>query len=78
MSFVRPLSLARRVAGSSPVAVAALIVANLVPLAGVLLFGWDVMTILVLYWIENGIVGLSTWHGWRWPRPPRRAMAGAS
>lgn len=45
-------------AGSSPVAVAALIVANLVPLVGVLLFGWDVMTILVLYWIENGIVGL--------------------
>lgn len=58
MSLVEPITIARRVAGSSPVAVGALVLANLVPLAGVLFFGWDVMTILVLYWLENGIVGL--------------------
>lgn len=35
-----------------------LVVANLVPIAGVLFLGWDVAAILVLYWLENGIVGL--------------------
>ena len=44
--------------GSSYAAVAALILANLVPLAGVLWFGWDVWGILIIYWLENGIVGL--------------------
>jgi hypothetical protein len=44
--------------GSSVGAVVALILANVVPLAGVLWFGWSVWTILVIYWLENGIVGL--------------------
>jgi len=44
--------------GSSHGAVATLIVANLVPLAGVLWFGWDVWAILIIYWLENGIVGV--------------------
>jgi hypothetical protein len=44
--------------GSSYVAVAALILANLVPLVGVLWFGWDVWGILIIYWLENGIYGL--------------------
>ena len=44
--------------GSSYAAVAALIVANLVPLVGVLWFGWDVWGILIIYWLENGIYGL--------------------
>jgi hypothetical protein len=44
--------------GSSYGAVAALVVANLVPLVGVLWFGWDVWGILIIYWLENGIVGL--------------------
>jgi hypothetical protein len=35
----------------------ALIVANAIPLVGVLFFGWSLITILVLYWLENGIVG---------------------
>jgi len=42
---------------SSALAAAVLVVANLVPLAGVLWWGWDVLTILALYWVENGIVG---------------------
>ncbi len=44
--------------GSSYGAVVALIAANLVPLFGVLWFGWDVWGILIIYWLENGIVGL--------------------
>jgi hypothetical protein len=43
---------------SSVAAIAALVVANLVPLAGVVFWGWDLWTILALYWAENGIVGL--------------------
>ncbi len=44
--------------GSSAGAVAALVVANAIPLAGVLFLGWNVWTILIVYWIENGIVGV--------------------
>jgi hypothetical protein len=44
--------------GSSYGALVALIVANLVPLAGVLFLGWSVWQILIIYWIENGIVGV--------------------
>ncbi|MEO8228798.1 MAG: DUF6498-containing protein [Chloroflexota bacterium] len=38
-------------------AAGALIVANMVPLVGVLFFGWNVWTILIVYWLENGVVG---------------------
>ncbi len=34
-----------------------LVAFNLVPLVGVLFWGWSVATILVLYWAENGIIG---------------------
>ena len=44
--------------GSSVGALVALIVANAIPLLGVLFFGWDVWTILIVYWLENGIVGV--------------------
>jgi MFS family permease len=37
-----------------------LVAANVIPLAGVLFFGWSLWTILTLYWVENGIVGLWT------------------
>jgi hypothetical protein len=43
--------------GSSYGALVALIVANLIPLAGVLFLGWSVWQILIVYWLENGIVG---------------------
>src|SRR5439155_16650105 len=35
----------------------ALVAANLVPLAGVLFFGWSVFATLLLFWLENAIVG---------------------
>jgi hypothetical protein len=37
--------------------VIALIAANLVPLAGVLWFGWEVFPLMFLFWSENVIVG---------------------
>jgi hypothetical protein len=36
----------------------ALTVANLVPLFGVVFLGWDAAAIVLLYWIENLIIGL--------------------
>jgi Family of unknown function (DUF6498) len=44
--------------GSSAAAAVLLVLGNLVPLAGVVWWGWDVWTILVLYWVENGVIGL--------------------
>jgi hypothetical protein len=38
----------------------ALVAANAIPLLGVMFFGWSLWTILVLYWVENGIVGFWT------------------
>jgi hypothetical protein len=43
--------------GSSVGALVALVIANLVPLIGVLFLGWGVWNILIIYWLENGIVG---------------------
>jgi len=37
-----------------------LIATNLIPLYGVFFLGWSVFPILLLYWIENAINGLST------------------
>lgn len=42
---------------SSSAAVVALVIANLIPLAGALFLGWNVWMILVVYWLENGVVG---------------------
>jgi len=36
-----------------------LLCANVVPLIGVLFFDWDLQTVMLLYWIENLIVGLT-------------------
>jgi heme exporter protein D len=46
-------------AGSKTLALTttALIIANLVPLAGVVFFGWTVFDILLLFWAENLIIG---------------------
>ncbi len=41
----------------SNVSVWTLLVANLFPLVGVFLWGWDIYTLMVLYWSESAIVG---------------------
>ena len=38
----------------------ALVTANLIPLAGVVLLGWDVSYLLLLYWLENLVIGGAT------------------
>ena len=38
----------------------ALVMANCVPLAGVLLFGWDLGDLMVLYWLESGVIAFYT------------------
>ena len=49
----------RSASGSAHIALLLLVAANVLPLIGVTLFAWDVTTILVLYWVENGIVGVT-------------------
>ena len=34
-----------------------LVLANMIPLFGIFVFGWDAVTILVLYWLESVIIG---------------------
>ncbi|HKU45239.1 MAG TPA: DUF6498-containing protein [Burkholderiales bacterium] len=41
-----------------PISVWVLLAANLVPLAGVLLWGWDVFALLLLFWMENVVIGV--------------------
>lgn len=48
----------RRLDAASRTSVVALVAANAIPIVGVLFLGWSLMTVLILYWIENGIVGL--------------------
>lgn len=38
----------------------ALVAANCVPLFGVLFFGWDLGEIMVLYWVESGVIAFYT------------------
>lgn len=39
------------------ISIGSLFVSNLIPLIGMLFFGWSVSTILILYWSENVIIG---------------------
>ena len=41
-----------------PVSAWVLVAANLVPLAGVLLWGWDAFALIALFWMENVIIGV--------------------
>ena len=43
--------------GTSTVSIVALIVSNLVPLFGVLLLDWSLHMIIIMFWIESGIIG---------------------
>jgi hypothetical protein len=41
-----------------PVSAWVLVAANLVPLAGVLFWGWDAFALIALFWMENVVVGV--------------------
>jgi hypothetical protein len=43
-----------------PVSVLFLVGANLLPLAGVVLWGWDTFVILILYWLETAVIAFWT------------------
>jgi hypothetical protein len=43
---------------SHPLALLALVASNVVPVFGVIFFGWDLLAILLLYWAENGVIGV--------------------
>jgi tellurite resistance protein len=43
----------------------AILVTNLIPIAGVLYFDWGVFTILFMFWLENGIIGFLHARGMR-------------
>lgn len=40
-----------------PISVIILVAANLVPLAGVLILGWDLFIVMFLFWLESAVVG---------------------
>lgn len=44
-------------AHSSGVTLLLLIAVNAIPIVAVLYLGWNVFTLLILYWIESGVVG---------------------
>lgn len=43
---------------SPRLAIAALVASNLLPLAGVLLLGWDAPSLFFVYWLESAVVGV--------------------
>lgn len=43
-----------------PTAAAGLVLANAVPLVGVVSFGWDLHSLLVVYWLESAAVGVAS------------------
>ncbi len=41
----------------SDISLVALVVANVIPIYGVVVFGWDAFSIILLYWAENIVIG---------------------
>lgn len=39
------------------ISISTLIAVNMIPLAGVLVFGWNISSIMFLYWLESAVVG---------------------
>jgi len=61
----RPASHERATATNAPLPLSsessvALVIANLVPLVGVLFFGWSLSDLMVLYWVESGVIAFYT------------------
>jgi hypothetical protein len=53
-------SLLSRIQQPTRVSLGALILANLVPVFGVLFLGWDLFLLMLLYWMESAVVGFYT------------------
>lgn len=49
-----------------------LLAANAVPVLGVLFWNWDAFLLLVLYWMETGVIGF--WTFWLIGKAPERTM----
>lgn len=62
--------------GPTTLPLVSLVVANLFPLVGVQLWGWDLTDLLLLYWLENAVVGVFTALGLIvvWPERPQYGM----
>jgi hypothetical protein len=45
---------------SKPIAIASLLITNIIPLVGVLWGGWSSSTILLVYWFESAVIGFFT------------------
>lgn len=43
---------------SAPLAILTLLFNNLIPLLGVVFLGWNLYLIILVYWLENGVIGL--------------------
>ena len=48
----------QEISTEKPVSAWVLVLANLVPLAGVLLWGWDAFALVALFWMENVVIGV--------------------
>lgn len=54
------LTKVRALIAGRPAAIAAAVIGNLIPVAGVAFLGWSASQILILYWMENVILGVLT------------------
>jgi len=59
------------VASSVRFSLALLVAANMLPLLGVLFFGWSVFPVMALFWLENVIIG-----AWNVPRMATQLLRG--
>ena len=56
----------RKRADVSVVSLTILVLANLVPLVGVVFLKWDVFSIVIVFWCENVIIGLFSYNRWNY------------
>ena len=60
MTLIAPTSSSHAPRPRRQITSAILVLANLVPLAGVVWWGWDAFVLLCLYWLETAIIGFWT------------------
>ena len=50
----------RTLLSGRPLILLGIVIGNLIPVGGVLFLGWDAVQILILYWVENLVIGALT------------------